>query len=102
MAQLQGIGNVVRNSVVGTVRGTGEVFDAVAETVSHSLATVLRSTGTVGGALGETGTAGRLAWQARLDARLAWGMTESEQLRAEAAAVGGAAGALITRLVAPR
>lgn len=49
-------------------------------------------------ALGEVGRAGKLAWQASLDARLAWGMTESEQLRAEAAEVGGAASALISRL----
>src|SRR5687768_553482 len=51
MRQLQGIGNVVRNSVVGTVRGTGEVFQAVTETVSNSLVVVLRGTGAVGGAL---------------------------------------------------
>ena len=49
-------------------------------------------------ALGETGAAGKLAWQASLDARLAWGMSESPQLRADAAAVGGAASALIARL----
>lgn len=49
-------------------------------------------------ALGELGTATTLARQARFDARLAWGMSESEQLRAEAAAVGGAASALVTRL----
>ena len=49
-------------------------------------------------ALGEVGRAGKLAWQARLDARLAWGMSESPQLRADAAAVGGAASALIARL----
>jgi hypothetical protein len=49
-------------------------------------------------ALGEVGRAGKLAWQASLDARLAWGMSESSQLRAEAAAVGGAASALIARL----
>ena len=51
-------------------------------------------------ALGEVGRAGKLAWQATLDARLAWGMSESPQLRAEAAAVGGAASALIARLAA--
>jgi hypothetical protein len=49
-------------------------------------------------ALGEVGRAGKLAWQASLDARLAWGMSESPYLRAEAAAVGGAASALIARL----
>lgn len=53
-------------------------------------------------ALGETTRAGKLAWQASLDARLAWRMTESEQLRAEAAQVGGAARALITRLAGQR
>jgi hypothetical protein len=53
-------------------------------------------------ALGEVDKAGRLAWQASFDARLAWGMTESEHLRAEAAEVGGAASALITRLHARR
>ena len=51
-------------------------------------------------ALGEVGRAGKLAWQARLDARLTWGMSESPQLRAEAAAVARAATALITRLAA--
>ena len=49
-------------------------------------------------ALGEPGKAGVLAWQASLDARLAWGMTESEHLRAEALEVGQAARALAARL----
>ena len=49
-------------------------------------------------ARGETGLAGQLAWQASLDARLAWGMTESPLLRAEAAELGGSANALIRRL----
>ena len=53
-------------------------------------------------AIGEVARAGKLAWQASLDARLAWGMTESEQLRAEAAAIGGAARALIARLAGRR
>jgi hypothetical protein len=39
---------------------------------------------------------------ASLDARLAWNMTESEQLRAEAAEVGGAAHALVKRLTPRR
>jgi len=51
-------------------------------------------------ARGETGLAGQLAWQASLDARLAWGMTESPVLRAEAAELGGTANALIRRLAA--
>jgi hypothetical protein len=51
-------------------------------------------------ALGEIGAASSLARQARFDARLAWGMSESEALRAEAAEVGGAAHALVTRLTA--
>jgi hypothetical protein len=51
-------------------------------------------------ALGETGAASSLARQAGFDARLAWGMSESEALRAEAAEVGGAARALATRLSA--
>jgi len=49
-------------------------------------------------ALGEPGKAGVLAWQASLDARLAWRMTESEHLRAEALEVGHAARALASRL----
>jgi hypothetical protein len=53
-------------------------------------------------ALGEIERAWTLARQASLDARLAWGMTESEHLRAEAAEVGGAARALLTRLAARR
>jgi hypothetical protein len=49
-------------------------------------------------ALGDTARAGRLAWQAGLDARLAWGMTDSDVLRAEAVQIGGAAQALVTNL----
>ena len=37
--------------------------------------------------LGDRSRAGRLAWQASLDARLAWEMSESPALRAEAAAL---------------
>lgn len=48
--------------------------------------------------LGDFSRAGRLAWQASLDARLAWAMTESEHLRAEAARIGGAAAKLIAGL----
>ena len=51
-------------------------------------------------ARGEAELAGQLAWQASLDARLAWGMTESPALRAEAAELGGSANALIRRLAA--
>jgi Domain of unknown function (DUF4398) len=51
---------------------------------------------------GDIARAGKLAWQASFDARLAWGMTESQHLRAEAAEVGGAASALVTRLAARR
>jgi hypothetical protein len=53
-------------------------------------------------AAGDLARAGKLAWQASMDARLAWGMTESEHLRAEAAQVGGSASALVTRLAARR
>ena len=49
-------------------------------------------------ALGEVRRAGTLAWQASFDARLAWGMSESPYLRAEAARVGGAASALAWRV----
>jgi hypothetical protein len=42
-----------------------------------------------------------LAAQASFDARLAWGMTDSEALRADAARIGGAASALIAELPAP-
>jgi hypothetical protein len=49
-------------------------------------------------ALGNFPRAGKLAWQANLDARLAWAMTESERLRADAARIGGAAADLIARL----
>jgi hypothetical protein len=49
-------------------------------------------------ARGEAGLAGHLAWQASLDARLAWGMTDSPALRAEAAELGGSANALLRRL----
>ena len=53
-------------------------------------------------ALGDAARAGKLAWQASLDARLAWAMTESQALRAEAAEVGGAASALVARLAGRR
>lgn len=49
-------------------------------------------------ARGDATRAGKLAWQASLDARLAWGMTESAELRADAARVGGEASALIADL----
>ena len=48
--------------------------------------------------LGNLPLAGKLAWQASLDARLAWAMSDSTALRADAAEVGGAAAALINRL----
>jgi hypothetical protein len=47
---------------------------------------------------GDAALAARLAWQASFDARLAWGMTESPHLRAEAAEIGGEANALIEQL----
>src|SRR5688572_13112708 len=49
-------------------------------------------------ALGDLSRAGKLAWQASLDARLAWAMTESAVLRADAAEIGGAALKLNARL----
>lgn len=49
-------------------------------------------------ARGDESRAGKLAWQASLDARLAWGMTDSAELRADAARVGGEASALIADL----
>lgn len=51
-------------------------------------------------AQGDHALAGKLAWQASLDARITWAMTESQWLRAEAARVGGAARMLVTRLAA--
>ena len=53
-------------------------------------------------ALGEMQHASTLAWQASFDARLAWGMSDSEELRAEAAELGGTASALYLRLNARR
>ena len=49
-------------------------------------------------ALGEAARAGELAWQANFDARLAWGMTRSDGLRAECVRVGREAAALVRRL----
>jgi hypothetical protein len=49
-------------------------------------------------ARGDVRLAGRLAWQAGLDARLAWRMTESAELRADAAELGGAANMFIRHL----
>ena len=53
-------------------------------------------------ALGEAARAGELAWQANFDARLAWGMTKSDQLRNECVSVGLEAAALVRRLAAQR
>ena len=50
--------------------------------------------------LGEAARAGELAWQASFDARLAWGMTNAEDLRGECAQVGREAAALVRRLAA--
>lgn len=52
-------------------------------------------------AVGEYARAGRLAWQAGLDARLTWQMTESPELRADAAELGAAAAELISHLNNP-
>lgn len=52
-------------------------------------------------AQGDVHRAGKLASQASLDARLAWQMTESEWLRADAARVGGDASALMAELARP-
>jgi hypothetical protein len=50
--------------------------------------------------LGEAARAGELAWQASFDARLAWGMTKADDLRAECVRVGREAAALVRRLAA--
>ena len=49
-------------------------------------------------ARGDDRLAGKLAWQASLDARLAWRMSEAPALRADAAELGGEASELIRRL----
>ena len=41
----------VKNSIVGAIRGTGEIANAVTETVSGSLTTALRSTGSATGVI---------------------------------------------------
>ena len=51
MEQLRDLTNVVRNSVVDTALGTGDVLQAVTESVSHSLITVLDLSGSAGDAL---------------------------------------------------
>lgn len=51
-------------------------------------------------ARGDSALAGKLAWQASFDARLAWGMSDSPHLRSEAAEVAGAANTLVRRLAA--
>jgi len=47
---------------------------------------------------GDSERAGKLAWQAGLDARLAWGMSDAEHIRAEAARIAASAGLLVGRL----
>lgn len=47
---------------------------------------------------GDAERAGKLAWQAGLDARLAWRMSDSEHIRAEASRIAASAGLLVGRL----
>ena len=67
-----------------------------------SMAQVMLERARARAALGEGARAAKLAWQARLDAALAWRMTESAQLRSDALSVRRAADALISRLAAQR
>ena len=48
MKQQSGLGDRVRRSIVSTVQGTGEVVNAVTDTVTGSVASALRGVGNVG------------------------------------------------------
>jgi hypothetical protein len=45
------LGDKVKDTIVATVRGTGEIVNVVTETVSDTLTTALKGTGSVGRAL---------------------------------------------------
>jgi hypothetical protein len=47
-APMQALVENVKNTIIGTIRGTGEIVNAVTETVSGSLTTALKGTGSVG------------------------------------------------------
>src|SRR5262249_45870859 len=53
---MQALVDGVKNGIVGTVKGAGEIVDAVADTVSKSLSNALKGTGNVGLALTEAVT----------------------------------------------
>jgi len=50
--------------------------------------------------MGEGSLAGRLAWQASVDARLAWAMSEAAAVRAPAAAIAAEAARLVRQAAA--
>lgn len=52
--------------------------------------------------MGQGSLAGELAWQASVDARLAWGMTDSWAVRAPAARIASEAARLVRQAVAAR
>ena len=52
--------------------------------------------------MGQGSLAGELAWQASVDARLAWAMSDSAAVRAPAAAIVGEASRLVREAVAAR
>ena len=67
MDQQQGLGESVKRSIIGTVRGTGEIVNAVTDTVAGTLAGALREAGNVGQAL--TGAVSDVAPRLRASAR---------------------------------
>ena len=54
MEEKSSIFESVKNGVVGTIRGTGDVAKAVVDTVSGTLSHTIKGTGAVGTALIET------------------------------------------------
>jgi hypothetical protein len=54
MAQQKGIAESVKDAIVDSIRGTGEVVNVVVDTVSRTLVNALKGTGAVGTAVTTT------------------------------------------------
>lgn len=52
--------------------------------------------------MGESSLAGQLAWEASVDARLAWGMSDAAAVRAPAAAIAAEAARLVQQAAATK
>ena len=53
MVDEQAVGARVKNSIIGVIRGTGEITQAAVETVASTVQTAIKESGETGGAAGE-------------------------------------------------